>query len=163
MMKIAGQVIIWCLIGTFLFMFLYVPMGCAEEQTDEYVVHYVTANILNGREKPTKNSYKEAFFDQGDAVKATGKWSRDRKWIEIVAGETGTVWCDARYLSEYWDNDIVVVNKLYKKVKIRKRPVDGGVVAYLKQEHELMIDRVVLGWGHSKKGWIDMSLVQIED
>lgn len=92
----------------------------------------------------------------------TGQWSDDRKWVEIYGGETGVVWCDARYLTETY-NDTIAYNREYNKIKIRKTPIDGRVTGYLYKGKELKIDRIVLGWGHSRRGWIDMSLVDIED
>lgn len=72
------------------------------------------------------------------------------------------MWCDIRYLSER-NGDITVCNMDYKKIKIRKRPIDGRVTGYLRKGKELIIDRVVLGWGHCDKGWIDLSYVYEED
>lgn len=122
----------------------------------------MTANLLNGRAKPSKRAKIEARFDRGDEVIATGQWSDDRKWVEVYGGETGVVWCDARYLTETVD-EIVVCNLGYNKIKIRKRPIDGRVTGYLYKGRELHIDRIVLGWGHCKKGWIDLNLAEIED
>lgn len=122
----------------------------------------MTANVLNGRAEPTKKATVEARFDRGDILTGTGEWSKDRKWVEVFGGETGVVWCDARYISEITE-EIVVCNLDYKQIKLRKTPIDGKVIGYLKKGKELYIDRVVLGWGHSNRGWVDMSLVCEED
>lgn len=115
----------------------------------------VTATMLNGRAKPTTKSTIEAFFDRGDLVEPTGKWSDDRQWVEVVAGETGTVWCAAGYLTEC-PEPVYFINDYGASVKIRRSPVDGKVVGYLKPDETLLITQVVLGWGKSDKGWINI-------
>lgn len=124
----------------------------AEEEDPATV--YVTAGRLNGRSMPRKKAFIEALFDHGDKLTATGKWSRDHKWIEVEGGEGGTVWVDIRYVSEI--KQPVVVMTDVTKVKIRKTPFNGRVTGYLKNGKELEIDQIVLGWGHCSKGWIDL-------
>lgn len=104
----------------------------------------------------------ETQFDCGFDLEATGEWSNDRRWVEVYGGECGTVWCDIRYVTER-PEEFMVCNIDYPKIKIRKTPVDGKVIGYLKKDKEVYIDRVVLGWGHCKQGWIDLSLVYEED
>ena len=115
----------------------------------------VTASILNGRAWPRTTAKIEAFYDDGEWVDATGKWSDDRKWIEVIGGETGTVWCAMKYLTER-PMTFKVINENRSSVKIRKHPVDGAVVGYLKPGKTLKITQVVLGWGKCKSGWVDL-------
>ena len=119
---------------------------------------YVTATQLNGRERPSKHGIKESLYERGDRIEATGRWSADYKWIEVVGGEMPTLWVSSEYVTErlgplYFRNDD------YGKVKIRKCPVKGKVTGYLKKGRIIEIDRIVLGWGHCSKGWIDLSLL----
>lgn len=128
-------------------------VGLAEVEGEPVTV-YVTANRLNGRAAPKKKSHVEAMFDYGDKLSATGKWSRDHKWIEVEGGEGGTVWVDIRYVSEIKQPAVIMTD--VTKVKIRKTPFDGRVSGYLKHGKELEVDQVVLGWAHCDKGWIDL-------
>jgi hypothetical protein len=129
----------------------------AEDNELEPVAVYVLASQLNGRYSPRKTGIVEALFDRGDALIATGKWSKDHKWIEVVGGECGTVWVDYRYVTERLDPYVAVT--YYKRTKIRNRPFNGKVVGYLKEDKKILIDQVVLGWGHCSKGWIDLEFL----
>ena len=140
------------------FVALMVPSdGGAEEFTEMYV----TANLLNGRATSSKKGNKEALFDRGDKVQATGEWSNDYHWIEIIGGETGTVWCDIRYLTER-KGTFTVKNLKKTPVKIRKFPFKGKITGYLKNGKSVVIEQVVLGWGRCEQGWIDLFYVDEE-
>ena len=118
----------------------------------------VLVDQLNGRLSPSKGAHREAMFDRGDILTATGKWSKDHKWIEVKGGESGTVWCDIRYLSERTDT-FMITNYGNTAVKIRSRPVNGKVTGYLKKGKYLEVTQEILGWGKTDKGWIDLSYV----
>ena len=134
-----------------------------DEEHIEPVYLTVIASQLNCRAFPTTKSHKEAFFDYGDVIEATGKWSEDYKWIEVVAGEGGSAWCMAKYLTERTDS-FIASNEGRKSVRIRKSPVDGRVMGYLRPEKTVKITQVVLGWGKCKKGWIDLGyLCEVEE
>lgn len=140
------------------FVALFIPSrGFAEECTDMYV----TAKLLNGRATPSKKGTKEALFDKGDKVQATGEWSKDHHWVEIIGGETGTVWCDIRYLTER-KGAFMVRNNGSTPVKIRKNPFNGKLTGYLKKGKAVVIEQVVLGWGRCEKGWINLYYVDEE-
>ncbi len=132
----------------------------AEESYEDPVYMTVLASRLNGRARPSKKSFVEAFYDKGDYVKAYG-WSDNHHWIEIAGGETGTVWVWWEYLTERTD-EFPVWNGYGSKVKIRKEPF-GKVIGYLKKDAEVYIDQVVFGWGHCSKGWVDLSYLTEED
>ena len=135
------------------FCYLNIADALADDISEGTIV-YVTANRLNGRAMPRKSSHIEALFDYGDVLKATGKWSQDHKWIEVEGGECGFVWVDIRYVSEIIRPITIETNQT--KVKIRKTPFHGRITGYLRNGKELEIDQIVLGWGHSSKGWIDL-------
>lgn len=123
----------------------------------------VTARLLNGRMTPSKGAMKTAFFDRGDVVELTGRWSDDHDWVEVVAGEAGTCWVARQYVTERTES-FTVYNRDYKKVKIRKKPYDKSKVAgYLRKDREIEITKVLLGWGKCKLGWIDLYYVEEED
>lgn len=119
----------------------------------------MTVKLLNGRATPSKKAKIEAFFDKGDELTATGQWSDDHHWIEVIGGETGTVWVYANYVSERKAH-IFVANENYRKVKIRARPFDGKITGYLKRNKMIEVTNVILGWGKTSKGWIDMRYVE---
>ena len=123
----------------------------------------VTATLLNGRMTPSKGAMKTAFFDKGDELELTGRWSKDHNWVEVYAGEAGACWVARQYVNEITDS-IYVVNLDYPKVKIRKAPTNKSKVSgYLKKGHEVIITQVLLGWGRCEQGWIDLYYVQEED
>ena len=130
----------------------------AEEEEEEQVINpvYVTADLLNGRSLPTTKAKIEARFDFCDVLQPTGLWSKDLKWIEVEGGESGAVWVDLRFVSERL-MPFTAVNENNGKVKIRSKPFGGGRVrGYLKNGRQVEIDQVVLGYGHCKRGWIDL-------
>jgi len=128
-------------------------------QTNDYIPVIVQASLLNGRISPSKKSDAIAFFDRNDVLQATGEWSEDHHWIEIVGGETGCVWVYADYVNEI-DYSFLVWNVDYNKVKIRSRPIDGKIVGYLKRDRSIEITQVLMGWGRCSKGWINLDLVE---
>lgn len=128
----------------------------AEEENQSLA--YVTVKLLNGRARPNKKGFVEARFDYKDSLVETGEWSEDHNWIEVLGGETGTVWVHIKYVTER-EAVFYVENVEYREVKIRKHPIDGKVSGRLKKGQQIMIDQVVLGWGHCSKGWIDLYYV----
>ena len=127
------------------------------ESSPEYLLH-VTAKLLNGRATPSKDSFVASFFDKGDTLEPTGRWSKDYQWVEVVGGETAGVWVYIKYVTERV-HPFLVRNDSSSKIKIRSHPVNGRITGYLKKGKETEITQVVLGWGRCSKGWIDMSLL----
>ena len=130
----------------------FIPAAKSEDWTTQL---YVTANHLNGRSAPGKKHRIEAMFDEGDILQATGQWNKNHTWVEVEGGEDGTVWCDIRYVNAL-EEPITVTYKGKGKVKIRKSPVNGTVIGYLKSGKEIEVTQVVLGWAKCKSGWIDI-------
>ena len=118
----------------------------------------VQTRLLNGRAAPRKTASIEARFDYGDILEATGEWSKDYKWVEVAGGETGTVWVSIRFISER--KHFMAVNQDYKEVKVRKWPVSGKVVKKLKRGQKVEIEQVVLGWGKTTYGWVDLYFLE---
>lgn len=151
------KIIVWIFIALWALCLLCTDDVHAEEI--ESVDMYVTASVLNGRAKPSKKASIEARFDHNDIV-TTLDWSKDHHWIEVDGGETGTVWVWWEYLTERTDEFTVSNGRSYK-VKIRKEPY-GRLVGYLKPGKTLVIDRVIFGWGHCSKGWIELNYLTEE-
>ena len=122
----------------------------------------VTAKLLNGRMTPDKGSAKTAFFDKGDTIELTGRWSNDHEWVEVIAGEAGNCWVSKSYVTERTES-FMVYNRDYNKIKIRKKPSDKSKVSgYLRKGRGIEITKVLLGWGKCKLGWIDLYYVEEE-
>ena len=157
---LTGLTIILVIIGVLLWMpsTSYSESLKAEEKSD-YIPVIVQARLLNGRASPSKKAEVLAFFDKNDILQATGEWSEDHHWIEVVGGEMGCVWVYADYVNEV-DYSFRVWNIDYKQVKIRSRPIDGKITGYLKRDRSIEITQVVMGWGKCSKGWIDLNYVE---
>lgn len=151
------------LIALLISIILLCSFAFAEEIEEDWTSKklYVTATLLNGRATPSKKATVEARFDKYDIVKATGEWSKNHEWVEVCGGETGTVWCAVKYLSEI-TQPVIYRNMSQSKIKIRKKPFNGTVVKYLKPNKTIEILQIVNGWGRSKSGWIDISYL-VED
>lgn len=128
-------------------------IGLAEDEETTPV--YVTARILNGRMHPSKRATVEAVFWYGDELQATGAISRDHEWIEVRGGECETVWVCIKYVTERF-MPFTVTNENNGRVKIRSKHSGGKLKGYVKHGKSIEIDQVVLGWGHTKKGWVDL-------
>lgn len=121
---------------------------------------YVTASELNGRARPSKSATVEAVFCRGDSVESTGAVHGD--WVEIVGGETGTVWCSAKYLStsvrtEYYRNTSG------GRVRIRTQP-EGKACGWIEDGKRVQISSYIDDWGYVQgKGWVSMNYFTKED
>jgi hypothetical protein len=108
---------------------------------------------------PSKNAIQVARFDKEDILELTGRWSKDREWVEVVGGESGNCWVYRKYVNEI-SEPYTVTNTDYKKVKIRKQPWEKSkVVGYLRRGRSVEITKVLMGWGKCKLGWIDLYYV----
>ena len=100
-----------------------------------------------------------AFFDRGDILEATGEWSDDHEWVEVTGGEAGTCWVHRKYITERIE-PFKVINKRYKTVKIRKKPSEKGkLTGYLNKGRSIEVVQVLMGWGRTRLGWIDLYFV----
>ena len=132
---------------------LSIIFGAAAEDLNDM---HITAHQLNGRTRPSKKSMVEVVFDHNDTVSPTGKWSADHKWVEVIGGENGTVWCCVDYLSER--DDVFTVYSLNPgKIRVRSQQGAGKVTGSVKKEQRIEITQVVMGYGRCKRGWVDLS------
>ena len=131
------------------------------ENGPETAVLIVQTRLLNGRSAPRKTASIEARFDYGDTLIETGEWSKNHEWVEVEGGETGTVWVHINYVSER--THYTVTNEKHKTVKVRKWPFTGKVTHYIKKGQKIDIEQVVLGWGKTKWGWVDLDYFVEED
>lgn len=141
-------------------LFIFCSAQAYEDTNTEGHFVTVTARLLNGRINPSKKAMITAFFDLGDTVELTGRWSDDHDWVEVIAGEAGNCWVARQYVTERTD-PFTVYNRDYSKVKIRKKPGERSkVVGYLRKNRKIEITKVLLGWGKCKLGWIDLYYVE---
>ena len=71
------------------------------EETESNLTLFVTATSgLNGRIRPTQKAEAVAFWEEGDILHPTGRWSKDYQWIEVESAEWQTVWVHIGYFSE---------------------------------------------------------------
>lgn len=131
------------------------PIGAFAEEMSQTYPMYVNTRLLNGREKPTTNSSREACFEKGDIVRAIEL--NNTGWVLIEGGETGVVWCKAEYLS-----DSPVARKWQNisggSVNLRKNPsYEAKCIGRIKAGRIVRITAEVFGWGYIKdQGWIDL-------
>ena len=157
--KIIFRFLIVCAIILFILpLILSMSNTRAESQS---AVLIVQTRLLNGRSAPRKTASIEARFDYGDTLIETGEWSENHEWVEVEGGETGTVWVHINYVSER--THYTVTNEKHKTVKVRKWPVTGKVTHYIKKGQKIDIEQVVLGWGKTKWGWVDLDYFVEED
>ena len=151
-------------LAVLLTIFLFCGIAYAHDDTEiEGHIVTVTATLLNGRMTPSRKGLKTAFFDKGDTIELTGRWSNDHDWIEVIAGEAGNCWVAVQYVTEI-EEPFTVCNRDYSKVKIRKKPSDKSKVSgYLRKNRKIEITQVLLGWGKCRLGWIDLYYVETED
>ena len=84
----------------FLLTMVLIVSGAQSENSMICATASVQTKLLNGRAAPRKKATVEARFDYGDKLELTGEWSDDHTWVEVIGGETGTVWVSIRYISE---------------------------------------------------------------
>ena len=151
--------LVYVLVLLSLFSFAY-----ANEETEESgLKFYVIADSLNARMAPRKKSVVQTVLENGTVVTATGRWSKDHKWVEIDHSEFGLLWCSYKYVTERTDS--FLIETLWDSpIKIRKEPISGRVTGYLKKGKTMEIYQVVLGWGRCSAGWIDLDYcIEIEE
>lgn len=143
-----------CLV--FIFIFLLIANAAKAETV------YCIADKLNGRYAPSIKSSKEMRLFYGDEVEALKL--NDNGWVEVIGGESGTVWCKAEFLSvsiepRKWKN---ISNG---SVNIRKVPsLEAKTCGRVKKNRIMWITAEVLGWGYIKdQGWVDLSYFALEE
>lgn len=113
---------------------------------------------LNGRARPDKSSDVEARFSNGEEVEAV---SIENGWVEVIGGETGTVWCKAEYLSSDNETSVIYRNVSGGRVFIRDEP-SGKKTGSVKAKRKITVTRHIGGWGYMGSGWVDLSFFEKE-
>lgn len=115
---------------------------------------YCTASTLNGRAEPSKKARVEAQFSYGDEMEVVGYTDN---WIEVVGGETGTVFVSAKYCASSLEK-VKYQNTSGGRVIIRESPEGKKKNDWIKANKKVTISAEVDGWGYiADRGWIDLS------
>lgn len=112
---------------------------------------------LNGRSRPSTSAPIEMRIPPGDAVEAV---SYKDGWVEVVGGESGTVWCKAEYLSSTQDA-VYFKNTSGGRVFLRNG-IEGAKTGVVKANKVVLVTRQIFGWGYIGNGWVDLSYFEIE-
>lgn len=122
---------------------------------------YVTASELNGRAEANKKANVEARFFRDDELEAVGFTVG---WVEVIGGETGTVFSKAEHLTEY-AIDAKYQNTSGGRVFIHCELGDNSRDANHAVENgkSVTITRVLFGYGYMGSGWVDMRCFEQED
>lgn len=154
MERLAKSLLIIFLIIAFLLVIeCFFPIGAFSETL------YVNVSELNGRAMPNKNSHIESCFIRGDTLKPI---SLKHDWIEVKGGETGTVWCKAKYVSSF--NGVRKWKNISGgSVNIREEPsCESRKSGKIKANRIINIIAEVFGWGYIKdQGWVDLSYFEV--
>lgn len=123
---------------------------------------YCIADKLNGRAAPNKKAKVEAYFEYGDELEVVGY---SGNWVEVIGGETGTVYVSAQYVAESMEKERYR-NVSGGRVIIRKEPsVDAkSCNDFVKAKKTVTISAVVDNWGYIKdRGWVCLDYFELVD
>ena len=127
---------------------LFLPLKSAAETL------FCTASTLNGRAEPSKKARVEAQFSYGDEMEVVGYTDN---WIEVVGGETGTVFVSAKYCASSLEK-VKYENISGGRVIIRESPEGKKKNDWIKANKKVTISAEVDGWGYiADRGWVDLS------
>lgn len=123
-------------------------------------VLYVCTNgdPLNGRAEPSKNARVEARFDDGETVEALGYHNG---WVQVIGGESGTVWCSLEYLSATLET-ARYRNTSGGRVFIRD-DIEGRKTGLTVDANKVVtVRRQLNGWGYIGTGWVNLHFFEEE-
>ena len=144
------------LLGILLVIDCLFPIGAfAYEET-----LYVMVTELNGRECPNTKCGVEAHFERGDMLAPIQL--NTNGWVEVIGGETGTVWCKAEYVSES-ESIRKWKNTSGGSVNLRANPsCEAKKIGKIKHGRVMRITAEVMGWGYIKdQGWVDLEYFEL--
>ena len=118
----------------------------------DFTTLVVTVDELNGRAEPTTKSNIEMRLYKDDEVTFV---SYDDGWVEIIGGETGTVFCKAEYLSEKDANLGTYKNTSGGRVHVRDS-IEGKRISSIAANKNVEVSSIILNWGYIGNGWVDL-------
>ena len=133
----------------FIVLFLTIVINNAMAESTTLIV---TVDELNGRAEPTTKSSVEMRLYENDEVTFV---SYNDGWVEIIGGETGTVFCKAEYLSEK-DADLgTYKNTSGGRVHVRDS-IEGKRIGSIAVNKNVEVSSIILNWGYIGNGWVDL-------
>lgn len=114
---------------------------------------------LNGRAAPSKSARVEAHFPNGEALEAV---SYHDGWVEVIGGETGTVWCSQKYLSSSQEAR-KYRNTSGGRVFVRDEINGRKTGLEVRSDKVVTIYRQIDGWGYIGTGWVDLTYFEEEN
>lgn len=131
----------------------------AEEQPVTMYVAVSAGSWLNGRYEPDTHSSVEARFQSGDTVdvyEVSGDWAR------VAGGESGTVWCDIRYLSATapGGQPETCTVQADGRVRVRETP-DGALVRWLNDGDTVTVQCHIDGWAYIGDGYVQDRYLEV--
>lgn len=133
----------------FVLLFLTIIINNAMAESTTLVV---TVDELNGRAEPTTKSSVEMRLYKDDEVTFV---SYTDGWVEIIGGETGTVFCKAEYLSEKNANLGTYKNISGGRVHVRDS-IEGKRINSIAANKNIEVSSIILNWGYIGNGWVDL-------
>ena len=133
----------------FILLFLTIAINNAIAESTTLVV---TVDELNGRAEPTTKSSVEMRLYKDDEVTFV---SYNDGWVEIIGGETGTVFCKAEYLSEKDANLGTYKNTSGGRVHVRDS-IGGKRIGSISANKNVEVSSIILNWGYIGNGWVDL-------
>lgn len=124
----------------------------ASTATAETLYVCTNGDDLNGRAAPSKNADIEMRIPNGEKVEAV---SYSGGWVEVLGGETGTVWCKAEYLSSVQEST-EYRNSSGGRVFVRNG-IEGAKTGLVVRANGIVtVTRQINGWGYIGKGWVNL-------
>lgn len=114
---------------------------------------------LNGRACPNKSSRIEARFSNGEALEAV---SYHDGWVEVVGGETGTVWCSQEYLSSSQEAR-KYRNTSGGRVFVRGEIEGRKTGLEVRSDKVVTVQRQMNGWGYIGTGWVNLAFFEEDE
>jgi len=131
----------------------------AEEQPVTMYIAVSAGSWLNGRYAPNQHSSIEARFQSGDTVDV---YEVDGDWARVAGGESGTVWCDIRYLSATVPGGQPETCTIHSdgRVRVRKTP-DGTLVRWLNDGDSVTVQCHINGWAYIGDGYVQEQYLEV--
>lgn len=114
---------------------------------------------LNGRARPDPHARIEMKIPNGDSVEAV---SRQNGWVQVIGGETGTVWCAQEYLSSS-PQPLKYRNTSGGRVFVRRDIKGAKTGLEISSGKVVTVRRQMSGWGYVGTGWVDLDFFTRED
>lgn len=137
----------------FLMLFTLIATLIANVAISETLYVCTNGDDLNGRAAPSKNADIEMRIPNGEKVEAV---SYNVGWVEVLGGETGTVWCKAEYLSSTQE-PTEYRNSSGGRVFIRDG-IEGVKTGFVVRANDTVwVTREINGWGYIESGWVNLN------